>query len=599
MATALAHRGPDDAGVEVVGSVGLVNTRLAIVDPGPAGHQPMSDGAGRWWITYNGEVFNHAELRAELPPAEYRGTSDTETLLHALGAWGEEAPGHCNGLFAFAALDTARRRLLLVRDRFGVKPLYVARHDGVIWFASEIAALLAAGIPRRARPDIVERAIGAGWANGPATPLDGVTRVLPGTLVSIDLDTLEASERRWYRPAEAVDPERARALAALDEPRLADALEEELRRSVHRRLMADVPIGALCSGGLDSSLVTALAAAERPDLHLFHAGVVDQPDADERRWAAQVAAHCGLEHHVAPVSARTWRRDLVSVVRHLEYPLTHVASVPISQVAALARSHGVKVLLTGEGSDELFGGYAVRHWDAYADFFARRSPYRRARRAASRVWDAARSAPPRAPSVWEARTPSPPEVSAHQADVLDAARGAYAHHRGSRRQLEASLLTDLGLYLPHLLNSQDKANMRSSVEARLPFLDPEVVALTVNLPLEARVEPVRKHALRLVAARHLPAEVANRPKHGFWFDARRYLIDATRPAFLADGRLRQVLGVGRADWEARMAAVRADAGLGASYNTTLHWTAEIWCRTVLDGEPVEAVEEALWREPGA
>jgi asparagine synthase (glutamine-hydrolysing) len=130
MAEALAHRGPDDTGVEIVGQVGLVHTRLAIVDPSPAGHQPMCDRQGRWWLTYNGEIFNHHSLRRELGPRDWRGGSDTETLLHGLGAWGQAVVTRCNGLFAFAALDTARRRLLLVRDRFGVKPLYLARHNG-------------------------------------------------------------------------------------------------------------------------------------------------------------------------------------------------------------------------------------------------------------------------------------------------------------------------------------------------------------------------------------------------------------------------------------------------------------------------------------
>src|SRR5207248_1565016 len=203
MAAAIAHRGPDDRGIEILGQVGLVNTRLAIVDPSPVGHQPMSGADGRWWLTYNGEVFNHLELRAQLGPRAWRGGSDTETVLAALEEWGEAAIARCNGLFAWAALDTAGRRLLLVRDRFGVKPLYLARHDGALWFASELRALLAAGVPARPRTDVLAHAVAYGWAEGPRTPLEGIDRVAPGGLVEVDLSTLSLSERRWYDPADA------------------------------------------------------------------------------------------------------------------------------------------------------------------------------------------------------------------------------------------------------------------------------------------------------------------------------------------------------------------------------------------------------------
>jgi asparagine synthase (glutamine-hydrolysing) len=197
MAAALGHRGPDDRGVEIVGNVGLVHTRLSIVDPSPAGHQPMVDESGDWWLTYNGEVFNHLVLRGELSGSVWRSGTDTETLLRGLAAWGEDAVPRCNGLFAFAALDARRGRVLLVRDRFGVKPLYLARHAGALWFASELRALLAAGVPARARADVLAHSVAYGWANGRETPLEGIDRVLPGTLLEVDVATLGVDERRW------------------------------------------------------------------------------------------------------------------------------------------------------------------------------------------------------------------------------------------------------------------------------------------------------------------------------------------------------------------------------------------------------------------
>ncbi|CAA9514012.1 MAG: Asparagine synthetase [glutamine-hydrolyzing], partial [uncultured Solirubrobacteraceae bacterium] len=201
-AAALAHRGPDDEGIEVIGNVGLVHRRLAIVDPGPAGHAPMATRSGDWWLTYNGEVFNHLALRGELGPREWRGGSDTETVLVALEAWGEGALPRFNGLFALAALDRPRGRLLLARDRFGVKPLYLAEHEGTLWFASELKALLAAGVPRRPARAALAHAARIGWVNGEATHLEGARKLLPGHLASVDLATGRVEQRAFYEPVE-------------------------------------------------------------------------------------------------------------------------------------------------------------------------------------------------------------------------------------------------------------------------------------------------------------------------------------------------------------------------------------------------------------
>jgi asparagine synthase (glutamine-hydrolysing) len=574
MAAALGHRGPDDRGVEVIGSVGLVHTRLAIVDPGPAGHEPM-EHAG-WWLTYNGEVFNHADLRRRLPPEGWRGASDAETLLHALAQWGEEAIPLCNGLFAYAALDTRRRRLLLVRDRFGVKPLYVARHAGSLWFASEMGTLLEAGLPRKANHDELAHAVRYGWANGRLTPVRGIERVLPGTVVSVDLETLSASERRWYDPLDAVDTERMAALARLSREEAGAAVEHELRASVRRRLMADVPVGTMCSGGIDSSLITAMARDEQPGIRAYNASVGDQPEYDEGPWAEKVAGALGVELRTVRMTAESWRAELVDVVRHVEYPLTHESSVPMAQIAALAHSDGVKVLLSGEGADELFGGYEHLHGREHADFLARGRPAERAARAVYRRMQRLRER-----RVWRSESAKDWELG-----VERRARAAYRHHRGARRRLEAALAADLETYLPHLLNRQDKSTMRASIETRVPFLDPGVVELAFNLPLEARVEPRHKGVLRDLAGRLLPEGVAQRPKLGFGFEADRYISEKARPEFLSEGSLRAWLY--DTPW-------REMPENPTGYDALLLWTGEIWCRVVLEGQPVDAVNEALWK----
>lgn len=618
MAAALQHRGPDDAGFEVLGSVGLVHTRLAIVDPTPAGHQPMEHPNGWWWLTYNGEIFNHAELRRQLPRADYRGHSDTETMLHALAEWGENAIPRCNGLFAYAALDLRNRRLLLVRDRFGVKPLYYTRHDGALYFASEMAALFAAGVPRQARRDVLAQAIVHGWANGPLTPIDAVQRVLPGTLLEVDLDTLAVGEKRWYDPADVVDRERMAALAARGRGELADLVEEALRESVRRRLMADVPVGTMCSGGIDSSLVTAYAHAEGLEVVAYNAAVTDQPRADESPWAERVARHLGIELRTVPMTAASWRRDLVEVVRHNEYPLIHESSVPMMQIAGLARDDGVKVLLSGEGADELFGGYgflsqrdylgylrANRRYGSLAGLVlakARRDGLVRAGRKALQLGvgsfrkggdTVGTGVEDPGLSVWLDGGPFPgPNPSAvatqFETDVMHRAGRAYEFAEETRRPLEVEFLKELGTYLPHLLNRQDKSTMQRSIETRVPFLDPDLVALALNLPLEARIEPLRKGVLRDIGYRHLPKSVVRRPKIGFGFDVRGYLEPAARPEFLGDGHLRQVLGVAREPWSEAIADADAAQALRL-------WSGEIWCRTVLEGQATPDVEAALWR----
>jgi asparagine synthase (glutamine-hydrolysing) len=575
MSAALAHRGPDDSGVEVAGPVGLVNRRLSIVDPSPAGHGPMADAATRWWLTYNGEVFNHLELRAELGAVEWRGGSDTETLVELLARFGADAVPRCNGLFAYAALDVEARRLLLVRDRFGVKPLYVARHDGALWFASEIGALLAAGVPRRVRADVLRHAVETGWANGRQTPIEGIERLMPGTLAEVDVDTMAVAERRWYDPLDAIDSERSAAGA--------DDVETALRRSVRRRLMSDVPLGTMCSGGLDSSLITAIAAEEGTH-HAFNARIVDQPEWDEGPFAEAVAEHTGVELHTVGMDAERWRRELVAVVRHIEYPLTHESSVPMAAIAELARSRGVKVLLSGEGADELFGGYGWLHHHAFADF---RSRGTRLEAAARRVYRALQRRGFLVSRLMPDPRPGPAaSVNEYERDRFDRAVAAYDGDGPLRARLAGAMAADLDLYLPHLLNRQDKSTMMHSIETRVPFLDPELVALALNLPLEVRVEPERKAVLRAIGRRLLPAAVVERPKVGFGFEVGEYLTPAVRPEFLGDGALREAIGVDGATWARRLPELCGALG---------PVTGEIWMRTVIGGETDDAVMGAIWR----
>ena len=582
MAGLLAHRGPDDSGVAVIDQVGLAHTRLSILDCSDAAHQPMAHRSGSWWVSYNGEIFNHGRLRSRLEDAPYKSSGDTETLLELLHQRGINGVRECNGLFAFAALDVRQRRLHLVRDRFGVKPLYVAQVSDGFAFASELRVLFEAGVPRRTRTDVLLQAV-AGWANGPLTPIDGIRRVLPGHIVTIDLASMSSRDETWFAPTDLVDPSYARELSTLSAEEATERFESTLRDSVRLRLLSDVPVGTMCSGGVDSSVVTALATAEEPTLRAYNVSVTDDPTVDEGPYAASVARHLGIELRTYAMTADDWRAGLVRTVRHIEYPLTHESSVPMAALAQLARDDGVKVLLSGEGADEILGGYDHLHARAHRDFDLRNVKLKSLLRSAYRT------------AQWRGLVrdhrpdplPGPAIVADYERAVVARALHAYRQHHGPRRRLEALLLGDLSLYLPHLLNRQDKSTMLSSIETRIPFLDPNVVRLAVNLPLELRIEPRRKAPLRAISDRLLPPEISRRAKVGFGFDVGRYLAPAARPEFLHDGMLRHEMQIDRARWEEAVAGIAGQGWLTM-------WTAEIWCRSVLAGQPDEEVEHALW-----
>lgn len=599
MSAALAPRGPDGDGVETWENTGLVNRRLAIVDPGPAGAQPMADPDDRWVLSFNGEVYNHQLLRSELPRDRWRGHSDTETLCRALAAWGPDAVERCNGPLALAALDRVERRLILARDRLGKKPLYVTRHRHALWFASEMRALLAAGVPAAADAEVLAHVATRGWACGRATPLRGVKRLTPGEIVAVDLDSLSSSERRWYDPARAVDPALAERLAGLPRRELADRLEAELLASVKRRLMADVPLGTLCSGGLDSSLVTAFARAEQRDVTAFACALPDESRRlNEARWAERAAEALDVELVTTELTPASFRAALVAAVHRHEYPLAGPSAVPISTMAELARERGIKVLLTGEGADELFAGYQNLNRRPMRRFLPRwLTLYREA---AGVLWggqtirNLRRSYRAGDGAVVDFPFGGASDAVQLERSVEQVAAGAYSHHSGARAEVEAGLLAQLTCSaFPFLLNRMDKDAMASSVETRLPFLDPAIVRLALNLPLRARTYPRVKGIVRDVGRRHLPRAIAKRPKHpGMLFDARLRIEERARPEFLQDGLLRELLSVTAADWRELTGTAPPRVGFRL-------WTGEIWARLFVDGDSVARVDSELWRSgPG-
>ncbi len=607
MRDALAHRGPDDSGIEVIENVGLVHARLSIVDLSERGHQPMMHPTGNWWLAYNGEIYNHPSLREELEleGAQFVGDSDTETLLWALERWGQPMVPRLSGQFAFAALDRREGRLLLCRDRFGVKPLYLAHFAGGVWWASEPAALVAAGAPAEPLDSAWQDLSAGAYLGGEATLLKGITRLAPGSWAEISLEDAEMKTASWHVPSDHVDPARAARLTRRSRSELVAELESTLRDAVHGTLLADTTVGTLCSGGVDSSLITALAAEQMPDLVAFGASFAGDGRLDEGLAARRVADALGVELELIEVTPASWRRAFVPATVHHGVPIANASAVTVAQLAERARECGVKVLLTGEGADELFGGYGKLHAAALAAFLpwhervvhaaepALCSDPMRALNPLS-VLRAARDlvrvtmGPPPASTWLPVSTPD-----ANHRPTPESVT-AYAHHAGERGELEAELLSQLDYSLCWLLNRMDKNVMQSSVEARVPFLEPAVVELVLNLPLEARVGPWSKGILRDVARRVLPWSIAHRPKiYGMAFDARTWIEDAADPSFLIDGMLRDTLRIPAREFEEVIAA-------GNHVVRVRLWSGEVWCRSNLAGSSIQEIEQALWlEEPGS
>lgn len=588
MRAALLHRGPEDSGIAIVGNVGLVHTRLSILDHSQAAHQPVRDRSGRLWLAYNGEIFNHLELRDQLSDVPFTSHGDTQTLLEALARWGPEAALELlNGQFAFAALDVGRGQVVLARDRFGIKPLYVASAPDGVWFASEPQALIAAGLPVTVGENAWRSLIEGSCFGGVKTLLSPVERVMPGTFVTIALDNPVPLSRRWALIESCVDPGRQRTLSSQPRRTLARELEEVLRSAVHDALMGDVQVGTLCSGGVDSSVITALATEQCPNLVAFGAHYRGDPSLDEGPAAQRCAKALGIELDLLEVTAEHWRSGFAAATVRFGAPLANASAVTVAHLAANARRRNIKVLLTGEGADELFAGYYELHHESIDRFVSARHRFARRleplmfgtlphqlRRRDVRM--------PRSP-VWSTLTA--PEDSRWITDV----RAAYADHSPHRRHLEQQLLRDLDYTLAHLLNRMDKNAMQMSVETRVPFLDPRVVALALNLPLEARTGPWTKGLLRDVARRLLPMRVAQRPKiYGLSLDAGGWIDAAAKPSFMSNGMLAETLGLSRAELEHTLSISERSLKVRI-------WSAEVWCRSMLGRQSLASIEQDLWR----
>jgi asparagine synthase (glutamine-hydrolysing) len=597
------HRGPDDTGVEVLGHACLGTNRLSIIDLSAAGHMPMATEDGRWWITYNGEVYNFQPLREELARLghRFRSGNDTETVLHAFARWGLAALERFVGMFAFAVLDTRTGVLTLARDRFGKKPLYWTVRDGHLLFASEIKVLV-----QEAPECRVNRQRLAEWAlyrttdvGSPATLVDGVFSLPAGHLMQV-VGGRPEPPRPYYAPAARVDVDVWRRLGDARPGAVLDEIEAALMTAVRDRLVSDVRLGTLCSGGVDSSLVTALCARDMPGVAAFNVSLAGYEPLDESRYAQAVADALGIELLVCPLTPETYRESLVRAIYHSDVPLTHPNSVAFMLVAEFARRHGVTILLSGEGADELFGGYPHRY-RRYGQFL-RAQPFlahlpARARRALAFAGSAATSEPFTRLSYEGLVSHALGFVDGfarhgiHQ-ECLD----AYAFvPDATDRAVMAEMLGDLSIFLPALLRRLDRMSMAVSVECRAPFLDHRLVDLAINLPLGYRLHgPTDKWALKAIAARHLPASIVYRKKVGFPLPIAEYLAPLARRDFFRDGFCEAELGMDRRGLHATIDAWRENV---QGFFSLL--ALEAWGRIFVRRERAAEVSDRLLAAPPA
>jgi asparagine synthase (glutamine-hydrolysing) len=613
MGDATRHRGPDDAGWHVDGACGIGMRRLSIIDLA-GGHQPLSNADGTIWLVCNGEIYNYRELRAELQArgVRFKTETDVEVMLHLYEAEGDRFVQRLNGMFAFALWDARQRRLLIGRDRLGIKPLYVARDAKRVAFSTEAKALLtlpglAAQLDTAALPGLLH----LGYVAAPQSLFKGIAKLPPATLLSVQDG--QVRQWVWWQLEDRLDTDASEA-------QWVESVREQIGRSVRTQMVSDVPIGAFLSGGVDSSAVVGhMAAHASQPIRTYAIGFAGGPAEalyNELPYAREVARRFGTEHHEIVVQP-----DVVALlprlVWHLDEPIADSAFLTTYLVSEFAR-RDVKVILSGVGGDELFGGYRRYLGEHYAQRFRALPGW--ARRAASL---AARRLPSDRHSKWldvmrlakgfiasaesgaDARYRSYVQVQGRAAahamlrepgaeadDALDAAFRA----AGSADPLNRLLAVDARTQLPDdLLLLTDKMSMAVSLECRVPLLDHELVELAARMPASIKIRNGRlKHVMKEALAPMLPREVLDRKKRGFGTPMGAWLRQSLAPVLRTLLAPQVVRARGWLDPAAVSALVQAHAAQrvdGTDALMTL-MNLEIWSRIYLDGrEPADVADE--------
>jgi len=563
MVSAIVHRGPDDAGFHIDPEHGLHLgfRRLAIIDI-TGGHQPMWNEDTSICVMFNGEIYNHAELREQLVAAGHvfrSDHSDTEVLVHGYEAWGDDLPARLNGMFAFVVWDRPRRRIFCARDRFGEKPFYYAATPSLFVFGSEISALHAhPGLGDSPDPIGVQKFFAYGYVPAPCTIYRLARKLQPGATLTFDLDTREIHIVRYWRFAiEAEDDAPASRI-----PALAEELRALLAAAVNRRMVADVPLGVFLSGGIDSTAILALAARARDKLGIdsFTIGF-NERSYDESEFARAAASAIGSRHHERLINLTDARAELPTLLSKLDEPFADPSILPTHLLARFAREH-VTVALSGDGSDELFAGYDPFSALGPGSLYQRLVP-----RPLHRLLCAAAGKLPRnnrnmsfeyrlrrmlrgfshPPSLWNPvwlgllapedfqacfENPLPPEA------LFNEAIDAWTRSQ-SRNSVDRTLEFYTNFYLPEMILAKaDRASMHASLESRAPFLDRDLVAFCQRLPHGYKMRAGKRKFLLKEALRGIvPDSVLARAKKGFGIPLADWLgsLEFARATFVPAG----------------------------------------------------------------
>jgi len=613
----IVHRGPDDEGFFVEENVGLAMRRLSIIDV-KSGHQPQANENQDVWIVYNGEIYNHSELRARLEAKghRYRTHCDTETIVHLYEEYGRDCVKHLRGMFAFAIWDRRKRLLFAARDRLGIKPFYYRWDGKVFLFGSEIKTIGAyPGLTAEFNHGTLAEYLAFGYITGPETMFAGIRKLIPGHTLELAEGGEPRMERYWDLTSEVDQPPRGRDYYV-------QGYRELLTGAVQSHLMSDVPVGMFLSGGLDSSAVAALATKIRGDqIKTFAVGYGEEAFS-ELGYAREVAKHIRSDHHEVRLSREEFFEHLPKLIWHEDEPIVWPSSVALYFVARLAREH-VTVVLTGEGSDETLAGYTRYAWtllNARIDH-----AYRAVTSGGIRhlVRKAIHASPLSAslhrkldhtflvrdgdswPSFYYdnffSAFPAAEHAGLLTEDALAAAGDAYAGsmgvwERSSGDLLHRLLYADINSYLIELLMKQDQMSMATSIESRVPFLDHVLVEFTARIPAQYSLEGMAgKFILKQAVEDLLPRSIVYRKKMGFptpweyWLNGPQ-LDDLER--MLLEPRSSE-RGLFRSEAVKNIFAEHRNKVRDHGNRIWRLINLEIWQRVAIDGEPAESIGAQL------
>ena len=613
MTEQITHRGPDDSGIYIEKTIGLGFRRLSIIDL-DGSHQPMTNETGDIWLVFNGEIWNYKSLRAELVHKghQFRTQGDTETIIHAYEEYGVDCIARLHGMFSLAIWDSRQQRLLLARDRAGKKPIYYTRVGDNLLFASEIKALLLdPRVQHKVDPQSLADFLSVRYVPGPATLFANILKVQPGHWLLCEHGTIR-TECYWDFAFTETEN--------LPEKEYIRGIRQHIHRAVEERMMADVPLGAFLSGGVDSSIITGIMSqlTQQP-VKTFAVGF-DVPGFSELPYARLVAQHFGTEHHELVVNCSDLSRYWPLLTWHRDEPVSEPSDLGVYLISKMAREH-VKVVLSGEGGDELFAGYPKYVVDWLAQYYHLLSPsirngailplLNRLPYSMRKLKVAATTLSQPAPQRWmdwfgifnstlkkQLLTPS------FQANVdCDASRifRQCLEQHPQRDNLSSMLYLDTKIWLPdNLLMKGDKMTMAAALEARIPLLDDKLIEYAASIPSHMKIKPFKaKYLLKKAYADFLPETILTRKKMGFnvptgtWFrEGQRHIITQ-----LLLSERTQSRGFFQNDVVAHLLREHIEGTTNYQAQLFILASLELWFRVFIDRAeltcPQESVEELL------